>query len=203
MFVILNRLRGTESWMSKVISIILFVIVYLSFGNVYVASAVGLGYLLGESFGWGEWVGTLCVKRENMNLEGFVSTEGQSWGIKQLAQFITKIDFSNLTVSEWIKYCNVALAIRGLYWWIPTLAPLYFVGVSGFVLVSVIVLLSIGFPIACYIGYLTAPKFNIHFKFFEKYDLPLEMAGGWEHQEVWYGLMQDISFICIIISIIA
>lgn len=176
MFTILNRFpRGMYGIGAKFNGVVLGLLAYFVFHNPYVAMALAIGYVLGESFGWGLWIGTLTEQRELGYLlkdEG----EGRNNGIE-----LVTTKFINPTQATWIKYCRLALSIRGLYWWIPTLAPLYFVGIGFNSLLLVIVLLSIGFPIACEIGYYTTTKFN--FK---------HMGSGWEHQEVWYGLMQDI-----------
>lgn len=187
MFIILNRLRGTEGLWSKIIGLLLALVTLIAFHNTYVALAVGLGYIIGESFGWGLWVGTLTVQRLNgyaLHDEG----EGDNNGIAWLASHIVKP-----TQENWLNYCRVALTIRGLYWWIPTLAPLYFVGFNPLVLLGCILFLSVGFPIACEIGYRTSKLFS-----FEKYGF--SVSGGWEHQEIWYGLMQDLVLITLGVS---
>ena len=89
---------------------------------------------------------------------------------------------------DWINYCRVALTIRGFYWWLPTLAPLYFVGFNPYYLAIAVVLLGVGFPLACEIGYRTQKLFSVDKPYFH-------MTGGWEHQEVWYGVIQDLVFI--------
>ena len=207
MMLILNRLRGTQGLWSKIIGLLLALIVQIAFNNTYVALAVGLGYIVGESFGWGLWVGTLSVQREKgyeLHYEG----EGRNNGIEWIASHIVKP-----TQESWINYCRVALSIRGFYWWLPTLAPLYFVGFSAELLTVMILALSIGFPIACELGYYSATYFSASFnKDTEKYEIVFKgkiikaydkdkgfsVKGGWEHQEVWYGLMQDIVFIFLI-----
>lgn len=185
MFTILNRLRGTYGWFAKVNGVVLGLLVYLAFGNHYVSLAVAIGYVLGESFGWGDWVGCLTGNRNNYK---DTTDEGKSNGIMWLSQKI---------VSGWrtnfVYYSRVALTIRGFYWWLPTLAPLYFVGFTPLVLLGCILFLSVGFPIACEIGYRTSKLFS-----FEKYGF--SVVGGWEHQEVWYGLMQDIVLITLGVS---
>ena len=178
MFIILNRLRGTDGLWSKIIGLLLALIVQIAFGNTYVSVAVGLGYIIGESFGWGEWVGTLTGDRNFKQL----NEEGKNNGIQWLASKV--IDPSK----DWINYCRVALTIRGFYWWLPTLAPLYFVGFSVELLTLMILALSIGFPIACELGYYFRDKVS-----FEKYGL--SYIGGWELQEGFYGLMQDLVLI--------
>ena len=181
MFLILNRLRGTDGLWSKIIGLLLALATLIAFHNTYVALAVGLGYIIGESFGWGLWVGTLSVQRLNgyaLHDEG----EGRNNGIEWIASHIVKP-----TQDSWLNYCRVALSIRGFYWWGLTLSPLYFVGFSVELLSLMILLLSIGFPIACELGYYF--RDNIHF---EKYGL--SYSGGWELQEGFYGLIQDICF---------
>ena len=177
MFLILNRLRGTQGLWSKIIGLLLALVVQIAFNNPYVSVAVGLGYIIGESFGWGEWIGNLTTHRKNKT--DTLEDEGENNGIKYIA---TKL-VPNWNVA-FIKYCRVALGIRGIYWWLPTLAPLYFVGFSVVSITVAIAVLSIGFPIACEIGYYTSKLWN--FK---------HMNGGWEHSEVWYGLMQDLVLI--------
>lgn len=181
MFLILNRLRGTNGVWSKAIGLFLALLVQIAFGNVYVTLAVGLGYIIGESFGWGEWVGTLSSNREQIQK----NEECKNNGIQFIASKI--IDPSK----DWTNHCRVALTIRGFYWWFPTLAPLYFVGFNPLVLLGCILFLSVGFPIACEIGYLLRDKIS-----FEKYGL--EFRGGWELQEGVYGLMQDLVIITLI-----
>jgi hypothetical protein len=187
MFLILNRLRGTEGLWSKIIGLLLALVVQIAFNNPYVSIAVGLGYIIGESFGWGLWVGTLTVQREKgyaLHDEG----EGRNNGIEWLASHIIKP-----TQESWLNYCRVSLTIRGFYWCLPTLSPLYFVGFDSLVLLGCIAFLSVGFPIACEIGYLLRDKIS-----FEKYGL--SFSGGWELQEGVYGLMQDLVLIILGVS---
>ena len=186
MMTILNRLRGTQGLWSKIIGLLLALVVQIAFGNPYVSVAVGLGYIIGESFGWGEWVGNLTTNRKNKT--DTLEDEGENNGIKYIA---TKL-VPNWNVA-FIKYCRVALGIRGIYWWLPTLAPLYFVGFSVVSIVVAVAVLSIGFPIACEIGYRLNGKIKFH-----KYGLSIE--GGWEIQEVAYGAIQDVVLIGLILS---
>ena len=184
MMLIFNRLRGTQGLWSKIIGLLLALIVQIAFNNPYVALAVGLGYIIGESFGWGEWIGTLTGDRNFKQL----NEEGKNNGIQWLASKV--IDPSK----DWINYCRVALTIRGFYWWLPTLAPLYFVGFSVELLTVMILALSIGFPVACELGYYFRDKVS-----FEKFGL--SYSGGWEIQEGVYGLMQDMVLLSLLILI--
>ena len=179
MFTVLNRLRGTDGLWSKIIGLLLALVVQIAFNNPYVAIAVGLGYIIGESFGWGLWVGCLTAHRENTTNK--TEDEGSNNGIQWLARKLVPNYLDNF-----VNYCRVALTIRGFYWWLPTLAPLYFVADSLLITVSIL-FLSIGFPIACEIGYLLRYKDYSFWK--------LSYKGGWEMQEGVYGLMQDIVLI--------
>ena len=179
MFLILNRLRGTNGVWSKFNGLLLAYIIYSVSHNHYLALAVGIGYVIGESFGWGEWIGNLSCHKSDV---GVLGDEGKNNGIQWLASKIVP-DYT----TNYINYCRVALTIRGFYWWFPTLSPLYFVGFEPLFLLGCVMFLSVGFPIACEVGYYTSKKFN-----FSKYGF--NMHGGWEHQEVWYGFMQDLIF---------
>ncbi len=183
MFTILNRYRGTYGWFAKVNGVVLGLLTYLVYGDVYVSLMVAIGYIVGESFGWGEWIGCLTT-----NATSYVENEeGKNNGIRWLATKIINPD------KEYREYCRVALTIRGFYWWILTLSPLYFVA-DAYIVTLAIVLLSIAFPIACELGRLTAPLFSFEYKTFS-------IKGGWEHQEVWYGLTQDIVLIGVILCL--
>ena len=170
---IANRLRGTYGWFAKVNGVVLGLLVYLVFGNLYVSLAVAIGYVLGESFGWGEWVGNLSVHRKETT--DTLEDEGKNNGIQYVAIRLVP----NWSVA-YLKYCRVALVLRGLYWWTPTLIALCFI-VNPLLVVSCMVVLAICFPLACELGYITSKLWN--FKY---------MDGGWEHSEVWYGLFQDL-----------
>ena len=181
MFTILNRLRGTWSIMAKVNAIVLAVLIYLVAGDWQVALASGIGYLIGESFGWGEWVGTLTTDRTTM----VENEEGKNNGIRWIASKIVP------PTSDWREYCRTALTIRGFYWWLPALVPLYFVGVDWFVIGIAILVLGVGFPIACELDKECPLNIKIG---------KWQAIGHWESQEVYYGIMQDMVMIGIVWS---
>ena len=188
MFLILNRLRGTDGLWSKIIGLLLIVATLIAFHNTYVALAVGLGYIIGESFGWGLWVGSVSEKADGYSLYEKGEREGRNNGIEWIASHIVKP-----TQKSWLNYCRVALSIRGFYWWLPTLAPLYFVGFSIELLTLMILALSFSFPLACEFGYYFRDKVS-----FEKFGL--SYSGGWELQEGFYGLMQDLVLISLVLT---
>ena len=116
---IFNRWRGT----GKIFSISRFnitgTIIYalylgLLFGLLttwYIGLLTSIGFLIGESFGWGKWVGSLCYP-ENTNLQKeYEDKEGYNFPfIHYLANFIIKEKVS------YFKYCNLALYFRGMIW---------------------------------------------------------------------------------------
>ena len=156
MMTILNRLRGTIGTYAKVIGLLLSLITLIIYHNTYVALAVGLGYIIGETiYGWGDDVGNLTEHRQDL------------W------------------------YHRVHLAIRGFVWWIVPMIGLWFVGFNPYLLLGCLIFLSIGFPLACELGYYTAKRFSYQREGFS-------IVGGWEHQEIWYGLMQDLVLITLI-----
>jgi hypothetical protein len=226
---ILNRLRGTYGWMSKVIGVVAGLLLYAkyagSIGYTYVSVdllkyfegsyvlsalvdnsmllAVGImvGYVVGESIGWGLGVGTLTGLRE----KGFAlhGEREYGWytGTQRLVEYLIPP-----TQDNWLWHCRLALFIRGLWWWVPVLAPLWFVGFGASTLLCGAILLAVGFPVACEIGYYSTMVFNFGYNYkTEKTELFykgklvkssgvkfINMSGGWEHQEVWYGVIQDI-----------
>jgi len=126
-------------------------------------------YYLGQSFGWGKWVGALLEQKEASKGERFkYEEEGHTiialperkiFGIK-----IPAINFSywdgihhlaNLIINfekegKYLDYCRVALSIRGIYWWLPVLVPFVVLGaVSNLYLTLVyLILLGITFPLS-------------------------------------------------------
>ena len=183
MMTVLNRLRGTQGIWSKIIGLLLALVVQIAFNNPYVSVAVGLGYIIGESFGWGLCVGSLAVHREATPNK--TEDEGANNGIQWLARKIVP-DYLN----KWLTYCRVAMTIRGFYLYALTLAPLYFVGFSPSTIIACILLLSIGFPLAYDLGYYLRDKIS-----FEKFGL--SFRGGWELGEAIVGIEQDLVIIAL------
>lgn len=133
MFCWLNRLRGTYSIFAKVNAVLLGLVFGCVTHSYYIGFAVAIGYLAGESMGWGDWVGQQCGSPLQCG------NEGEKNGIKWLA--------SKFATCGTEQYNKVALVIRGAYWWIPTLTPLFFVLPAQVVLLAIITL-SFGFQIS-------------------------------------------------------
>lgn len=131
MFLILNRMRGGGVEHGAMIA---SVAIGLFFGiltlNPYIGLACAVGYDLGERMGWGLWIGNLTDHRYKTSPD---DGEGANNGIQWMARKIVPNYLYNF-----VNYCRVALTIRGFYWWLPTLAPLYFVGFSVEILTATI-----------------------------------------------------------------
>jgi hypothetical protein len=185
---ILNRWRGT----GKIFSISIFningAIIYalylgLLFGLLttwYIGLLTSIGFLIGESFGWGKWVGSLCYP-ENTNLQKeYEDKEGYKFPfIHYLANFIIKEKVS------YFKYCNLALCFRGMIWGLFLyLALVLFDYLSYLEYIIISIIYGVGFPLSCYLS--RKKSFNYKSKF-------ISIVGKWETQEIYYGF---IHFIC-------
>jgi hypothetical protein len=173
--------------------------------NVYLGLSVLVAYLVGESKGWGEWVGSLTRYEpwnEAMLQYNYKDEEGKtSPYIHQVSNFIIpeKIDGTFETrAKQYRHYATLALSLRGFYWWSLVYFTLAIFQVITYQEASIIsILLGITFPIACEIGR--------RIKFTRTYDLKfikLSFSQGWENQEVVYGLFQGIALWYTIIFLI-
>jgi len=133
MFYYLNRLRGAYAYFAKVNAIVIGILFGLATWNPYIGVAVAVGYLAGESMGWGEWIGQQCGSLLRCG------NEGEKNGIKWIAS-----KFADCGTDQ---YNKIALVVRGFYWWFPTLVPLVFVLDPLLVFLSIITL-SLGFQIS-------------------------------------------------------
>lgn len=188
MEILLNRWRGTGTIFSISIFNITGTMIYalylgLLFGLLttwYIGLLTSIGFLLGESFGWGKWVGSLCYP-ENTNLQKeYQDKEGYKFPfIHYLANFIIKEKVS------YFKYCNLALCFRGMIWGLCLyLGLVLFDYISYLEYIIISLLYAIGFPLACYLS--RKKSFNYKNKF-------ISIVGKWESQEFYYGF---IHFIC-------
>lgn len=188
MEILLNRWRGTGIIFYKITGVQIYAL-YLGLligflSTYYYGLLTSLLFLIGESFAWGKWVGSLCHP-ENITDEVKNNKCGKSFPyIHYMANYIQNQD------KDYKLYCQIALAIRGFIWWTPILILLgcinlldwYQVVINSFIL-------AICFPIACEIGK------NINYECSYKY---FHTSKGWCNQEIIYGFIQ---FCCITLSI--
>lgn len=161
--------------------------IYLDEENTAILHGViaGLLFTLGESMGWGKWIGYL-VSFDGKQKPNYKDKEGVKFPfIHQTANYFAP------EIVDYREYCKIALTIRGLYWWLPLFSFLLFIGLIGwFEALSALAILSVGFPIACEIGA------NMRYEYHSKY---FNTSRGWENQEIVYGIMQTI---CITINLL-
>ena len=161
--------------------------------NVWAGLAVLVAYLVGESKGWGEWVGTLSSP-EKMTyaklLNVYTDEEGKTFPfIFQISNFFIKEEKLEGTVEEkitqYLRHATLALILRGIYWWGMTFLPLVVFGVISVIhFLVAIIFLGICFPIACYLGQRWLYT-GTHLKV-------INFSRGWENQEIIYGLFQGL-----------
>jgi len=193
--VLLNRWRGTGT----IVTIGKFRLIGNIIYALYIAGIVGCAYALtfgglisavygllacilyiaGESFAWGKWVGHI-TDYDKTHKPDYDNDDGRSFPyIHYIAQAIVKQEVN------YTRYCEVALAIRGFFFWVSFFTFLYLIGlVSGLSAIFSVAFLAFGFPVAAYIGN------EIHIEYRSKY---LNMSRGWENQELVYGLFHWIA----------
>lgn len=161
--------------------------------NAFAGLAVLVAYLVGESKGWGEWVGALTrweTKDEEWLQKQYDDEEG--WGlpfIHNIANFVFKEKIEGTLEERLIqynKYAITALTVRGMLWWGLVYGVMALFGVvSVWSAVVATILLGIGFPVACWLGK--------NWKYTNKIGV-LSFRRGWENQEIVYGAMQGLVF---------
>ena len=173
--------------------------------NAWLVLAVFVAYLIGESKGWGEWVGSLTrVEPWDQALIDLVyrDDEGKTFPfIYQIANFFIKEKIDGTfeeQCKQYRKHATLALMLRGFYWWLPVYLTLALFDVINFAeAFAIATLLGIAFPIACEIGR--------RITFTRTYDLKfikLSFSQGWENQEIIYGLFQGIALWYVVLGAI-
>lgn len=165
--------------------------------SVWLGLAVLVAYLVGESKGWGEWVGSLTRwepwDRELIELV-YKDEEGKTFPfIYQIANSMVKEKIEGSLdeqCKQYRKHATLAIVLRGMYWWLPVYMVMAAFGViSWYVAVIAGLVLGLAFPLACELGK--------RWKFERVYDLKfikLSFSRGWENQEIVYGAMQGLVF---------
>ena len=184
---------------NHIYGIYLALIIGLLAMNVLAGLAVLVAYLVGESKGWGEWVGALTrweTKDEEWLQRQYDDEEGVGFPyIHQIANIIVKEQIEG-TLDERLKqyhrYATLALMLRGMFWWGLVYGTASIFGiVSVLEAIAITVALCIVFPVACWLG----KKMD----FSRKYGI-LHLSRGWENQELVYGVMQGIALWYVVFS---
>lgn len=201
---LLNRWRGT----GVVFTVLGFGItganvyaVYMGllFGFVTGSWAVGMltvvGFRIGESFGWGKWVGSLCYP-ENVKLpEFYEDKEGYKFPyIHYIANSVIK------EKKDYYGYCRVALGLRGAVWAMCVYAGLVGFGFIGIgVFTAAVLAWGIGFPLACWLG--SHPMLGGENS--KSYEGKIaRIVGKWEKQEVVYGVIHMLTNILVVCCVL-
>lgn len=199
MEILLNRWRGTGDifniWKLRITGTMIYALyIGLLFGvltqNIFIAVLTLIGFLAGESFGWGKWVGALCYPETKTDLQlQYDDLEGYSFPfIHYIANFIVK------EKENFFQYCRVALGLRGFIWAMLIYITLMLFGyISILEYIMICIIWGIGFPFACYISALKEFNFKNIF---------VSIIGKWETQEIYYGMIHFLCNIYIIITII-
>lgn len=169
----LNRLRGTYSIFAKVNAVLLGLVFGYLAHNYYIGFAVAIGYLAGESMGWGEAIGGLIRRIAGTPALENPRRDGLKYGIQQLA-----LKFSNIDTDD---YYVTWLFIRGLYWWGLTFVSLYWF-LDPLLVTMVILFLASWFPLSVLMA--------------ESNDIQ------WENAEKIYGGAQDVGIGILLLSLI-
>lgn len=144
-------------------------------------------YIQGEAYGWGKWVGYLTSDDPDVKPEYDNKTGRRFPYIHYIANF-----FINQT-KNYDRYCQLAITIRGIVWWLPLMSFLGYI--SNNLLLGMILGLIIGmlFPVACYLGKISTFSINLP-------KLRILANYGWERQEIIYGFFQSIGFIILLLA---
>ena len=178
MFLILNRLRGMFTWARILISIAAGLVSYLFLHDVYLSGLVAIIYFIPLTSGWGTWD---CIATDREATKPNPYSEG--WlGVQQIAEWIYSSD------KDWLTHCRIALLVDGVFRALWVLIFVFFIDIC--IVIPCFIMMSCAFLFSSELGYYTSKFWN--FKY---------MTGGWEHQEVWYGLFQDLVILSLIFLI--
>lgn len=160
--------------------------------NVWAGLLVLIAYLVGESKGWGEWIGALTrweSKDEKWLEKQYKDNEGVGFPyVHQIANCVIKEQVEGTLeekLKQYNKYTRLALTLRGIYWWGLVYGVIAWFGlINLYEYAAIIAILGIGFPIACEIGKMITSNGKIWI---------INYSRGWENQELVYGFIQGIA----------
>lgn len=160
--------------------------------NAWAGLLVLIAYLVGESKGWGEWIGALTrweSKDEKWLEKQYKDNEGVGFPyIHQIANCVIKEQVEGTLeekLKQYNKYATLALTLRGVYWWSLVYGVIAWFGlINLYEYTAIVAILGIGFPIACEIGKMITSNGKIWI---------INYSRGWENQELVYGFIQGIA----------
>lgn len=145
-----NRLRGTINYLVWVPAALLAGSVWWFSGSWLAAIVVALAYVLGESFGWTKWINCIPnnMSQVSYNRKWLTDDTGKKDGSYWIAQAIAN------ERSDYKTHCLVGMIVRGIYWWAPVFAALWWFGLaSAPVAIGAVGVLAFAFPQAYRLGY--------------------------------------------------
>lgn len=145
-----NRLRGTINYLVWVPAACLGAAVWWLSKDWIAAAVVAGAYVLGENFGWTKWIGCITNKytQAQYNRLWLDDDTGKKDGSYWIAQSIVDEQ------TNYKAHCLVGMIVRGLYWWLPVFAALWWFGLaSPLEAAGAAVGLAIAFPFAYKAGY--------------------------------------------------
>lgn len=175
---ITNRFpRGILSFGPFITGPILGGMLYVATGSWMLPLVFVALYLIGESFGWGKWLNTVRwwnnndMPQEAYNQSAWVKRDdGQNIGIHQLANAISP------ETKNYKRYAQIALFLRGMFWWGPIFAALAIMGYTPIAYAVVATLIAgIAFPLSYGIAY--------------KFEQKLPFKAYWTQGELIYGFV--------------
>jgi uncharacterized membrane protein len=177
---VLNRVRGGGLGIAGASAYIagaaLAVLVLAATFDPIAAGAFLVAYLLGESFGWGKWIGAVPHWHDpNFTQADYLASplyprkDGKSNGVHWLANKIAP------ETKDFRAYGCVALVLRGALWWV---LPLTALAVTG--------------AIPWYVALVGTPV--LAFAFPHVYSLAYRLTGGWYWTggELAHGFLQGL-----------
>lgn len=122
-----------------------------------------------------------------------INTELKGYSLAKLFKIsVERKDIETFNISNPLLYSRVFLFIRGLAWWLFPMIGVALLFNSVLCGLIGLLVLAIGFPICAELGYIFRDKISIS-KF------GLSFVGGWELQEGFYGIWQDLVLIAYIV----
>lgn len=141
---VLNRLRGTKAVYAWLAAAALGGVVFWLSGSWIAFVAATLAYILGENWGWTKWIN--CIPghftQAAYNRRWSYPKEVDAPYYERLMQFFMDDE------KDYKPYVFVGMVIRGLLWWVPVFAVLWYFGLTSLVVaVAATIGLSVAFPV--------------------------------------------------------
>jgi len=217
LFSLCNRLRGNY-WSIPVISITKFfdavmgaiigvgMVNLLDINNWWIL-LFSVSFIIGETPGWGKWMGALVSRIDNK----WYLDEDDTGLMFRLDSLIYDTihaiaNFIRNERKDYYGYSFIALALRGVYWWFMALFPAFIFNyisgdlMSNIWLLVLIPILGVGFPIVCHVVFRPKGESFPTIPYLASKSSWAEL--NWSYSELaygfWYGFWLSLYYIIII-----